>query len=402
MKFNLFENTVKSIIVSLVLIGAKASASASHPPSEKVASKKDLFPQTLHKLLHYADEQGLNHVVSWLPSDRAFMVHNENRFIQDVFPLFFRGKQYSSFIRQLNLYGFKRISNGYLKGGGFHHEHFTRFNPCFARIRRLYGKSDAIRSAKQHSPRSVQVSSEIEHQQLCSAQTLMGIKPTHSIMIGGKKVDGYKAINTKNINGTELTEFKEGGFIGKDVMLEASSELFLDENDDKFLLLKSIHIGAEAKVYGDAWVYGNAKVYQHAEVSEKAKVYGNAQVFGAAIIFERAEVYGSARINGTAWVYGKAQVYEKASVKNDAEVFGKARLYGRAEVTKEAMIFGNAKVFGKTWISDSAKIYGNAEVFGHAWIYEQAQIYENAKVHGNAQVAKDDHVCGNSELVLKW
>lgn len=55
-----------------------------------------------------------NHILSWSHSGKAFIVHNKYLMEIHVLPLFFKTHQFSSFIRQLNLYGFRKIdSNSY-------------------------------------------------------------------------------------------------------------------------------------------------------------------------------------------------------------------------------------------------------------------------------------------------
>ena len=54
------------------------------------------------------------------PSGRAFCIHRPRRFISDIMPRYFSTTRMSSFQRQLNLYGFRRITEGRDKGGYFH------------------------------------------------------------------------------------------------------------------------------------------------------------------------------------------------------------------------------------------------------------------------------------------
>ncbi|MFK7826334.1 MAG: heat shock factor family protein [Oligoflexales bacterium] len=64
---------------------------------------QDSFPEKLYQLLSYVEENDLDHVVSWLPHGRSFLVHNDEEFLKIV-PLFFSQSKISSFKRQLNLY----------------------------------------------------------------------------------------------------------------------------------------------------------------------------------------------------------------------------------------------------------------------------------------------------------
>jgi len=84
------------------------------------------FPFKLFDMLTHLELTGQNSdVVSWLPHGRSFLVHNTKEFESSVLPFFFQQKKYKSFQRQLNIYSFKRITDGRDKGS-YYHERFLR------------------------------------------------------------------------------------------------------------------------------------------------------------------------------------------------------------------------------------------------------------------------------------
>jgi len=85
------------------------------------------FPWKLHIMLDAMDK-GDKSIVCWQPHGRAFMVHKPKDFVQQVMSHFFNQTKYASFQRQLNLYGFSRLTHGPDKGAYYHN--------CFVRGKR--------------------------------------------------------------------------------------------------------------------------------------------------------------------------------------------------------------------------------------------------------------------------
>ena len=68
------------------------------------------FPEKLHKMLEATDKEGKGDIVGFFSHGRAFAIHQPRKFVSDIMPRFFNQSRLTSFQRQLNLYGFKRIS----------------------------------------------------------------------------------------------------------------------------------------------------------------------------------------------------------------------------------------------------------------------------------------------------
>eukprot|EP00588_Corethron_pennatum_P013213 CAMPEP_0194268906 /NCGR_PEP_ID=MMETSP0169-20130528/3171_1 /TAXON_ID=218684 /ORGANISM="Corethron pennatum, Strain L29A3" /LENGTH=439 /DNA_ID=CAMNT_0039010361 /DNA_START=186 /DNA_END=1505 /DNA_ORIENTATION=+ len=78
------------------------------------------FPDKLYSMLETIESQAKGNIVSWLPHGRAFIVRIPKIFVQDVLPVHFKQSKLTSFQRQLNLYGFCRITVGRDAGAYFH------------------------------------------------------------------------------------------------------------------------------------------------------------------------------------------------------------------------------------------------------------------------------------------
>ena len=83
------------------------------------------FPVKLHEMLDKIESDGLANVVSWANHGRCFCVHKPKEFVNHVMPHYFKQTKMASFQRQLNLYGFSRLTGGPDKGG-YYHELFLR------------------------------------------------------------------------------------------------------------------------------------------------------------------------------------------------------------------------------------------------------------------------------------
>jgi len=93
------------------------------------------FPYKLHIMLEAMDVQAAKgdimgkSIVGWQPHGRAFKVHIVELFVEQIMPHFFKQSKYASFQRQLNLYGFNRITACGPDKGAVYHPCFVRYQP---------------------------------------------------------------------------------------------------------------------------------------------------------------------------------------------------------------------------------------------------------------------------------
>lgn len=99
------------------------------PVRRRRGGVKLAFPLKLHALLDEIEADGLAHVISWQPHGRCFVVHNPKLFVEQVMPHYFSQSKLTSFQRQLNLYGFQRLTRDGRDSGGYYHELFLRGKP---------------------------------------------------------------------------------------------------------------------------------------------------------------------------------------------------------------------------------------------------------------------------------
>eukprot|EP00590_Aulacoseira_subarctica_P002145 CAMPEP_0172415780 /NCGR_PEP_ID=MMETSP1064-20121228/2231_1 /TAXON_ID=202472 /ORGANISM="Aulacoseira subarctica , Strain CCAP 1002/5" /LENGTH=336 /DNA_ID=CAMNT_0013153015 /DNA_START=44 /DNA_END=1051 /DNA_ORIENTATION=+ len=105
------------------------------------------FPAKLHAILSHRD---IVDIVSWVPHGRAWRIHIVEEFEQVVLPSFFHKCKHSSFLRQLNGWGFRRMTDG-PDWNAFHHDYFLRGDLQRCRLMARLEKSRASAAPNHHT-----------------------------------------------------------------------------------------------------------------------------------------------------------------------------------------------------------------------------------------------------------
>jgi hypothetical protein len=98
------------------------------PPAYGRNGQIEAFPEKLYRLLAEAEKDGNDRIISFTPDGRAFKIHNRQAFIKEVSPKYFRHAKVTSFVRQLNFYGFQKLLDGPNRGA-FINPPFIRGHP---------------------------------------------------------------------------------------------------------------------------------------------------------------------------------------------------------------------------------------------------------------------------------
>lgn len=102
---------------------------------EEPPGKEPPFPVKLHRILsnpEYSD------MISWLPHGRSWRVLKPKAFEEKVIPLYFRHAKYASFMRQVNGWGFKRMTQGPDHNSYYHEVSSVRLSKYNEIIRHFY------------------------------------------------------------------------------------------------------------------------------------------------------------------------------------------------------------------------------------------------------------------------
>ncbi|CAH1270517.1 HSF1 [Branchiostoma lanceolatum] len=104
-------------------------------------------PAFLTKLWTLVEDPSTNELIFWSTNGTSFHVYDQARFAKEVLPKFFKHNNMASFVRQLNMYGFRKVMN--VESGGlkadrddmeFSHQNFVRGKPnLLEQIKRKVG-----------------------------------------------------------------------------------------------------------------------------------------------------------------------------------------------------------------------------------------------------------------------
>ncbi|XP_066155416.1 heat shock factor protein-like isoform X2 [Euwallacea fornicatus] len=79
-------------------------------PYQEVAN----IPGFLGKLWKMVNDPNTDHLICWNEAGNTFSIQNQTQFWYELLPLYYKHNNMSSFVRQLNLYGFHKITNNIL------------------------------------------------------------------------------------------------------------------------------------------------------------------------------------------------------------------------------------------------------------------------------------------------
>jgi len=85
--------------------------------------------------------------LGWMPHGRSFKIHKQKEFAEIILPRYFVMTKKSSFLRQLNLYGFNRFSAGPDQGSYYHEKFLRGMKFLCRRMTRQKVNGNRIRSA---------------------------------------------------------------------------------------------------------------------------------------------------------------------------------------------------------------------------------------------------------------
>lgn len=124
-----------------------------HSVSEMGVNTQNV-PAFLTKLWTLVEDANTDDMICWDASGVSFHIYDQARFAKEILPLYFKHSNIASFIRQLNMYGFRKVihmESGAIKSEWddveFHHPYFVRGEECLlVNIKRKQSSTPAIRA----------------------------------------------------------------------------------------------------------------------------------------------------------------------------------------------------------------------------------------------------------------
>lgn len=106
------------------------------------------FPAKMHAILSRPD---LSDIIAWMPHGRSWRVLKPHEFEKRVIPTYFEQSKFSSFVRQANGWGFRRITQGHDRNS-YYHELFLRGMPHLCKQMKRPGVAAKAAADADHEP----------------------------------------------------------------------------------------------------------------------------------------------------------------------------------------------------------------------------------------------------------
>ena len=79
--------------------------------NKEKSTKKEELTNFLLKLYQILENPEYNKIINWIDNGKGFIIENLYDFTENILPKYYRHKNYSSFVRQLNMYDFHKKKN---------------------------------------------------------------------------------------------------------------------------------------------------------------------------------------------------------------------------------------------------------------------------------------------------
>ena len=112
--------------------------------------KKGEYPNFLLKLYQILENESYKDIIHWTEDGKYFIISNLHDFTEKLLPKYYKHNNYSSFIRQLNMYDFHKKKSGQNEHV-FHHQNFIRNRKDLLKLIKRKSKKENINTNNQNN-----------------------------------------------------------------------------------------------------------------------------------------------------------------------------------------------------------------------------------------------------------
>ncbi|XP_068241999.1 heat shock factor protein isoform X4 [Palaemon carinicauda] len=105
-------------------------------------------PAFLTKLWRLVDDRQTDDLICWTENGRSFIIQNQARFSRELLPQYYKHNNMASFVRQLNMYGFHKVTSADSGGLRVEKDEMEFAHPAFQQ-----GREDLIENIKRKQQR---------------------------------------------------------------------------------------------------------------------------------------------------------------------------------------------------------------------------------------------------------
>ena len=232
---------------------ASSTTNSTHSPRPK-SSNNNTF---VHKLYQMLSDPKQSNFIKWNDTGYSFTIRNVQGFSRNVLPLHFRHNNFSSFVRQLNMYGFHKVNKSSPSSKGSENQVWEFFHPKFVR-----GKPHLIEEIKRK-----QIENESYRANLLLEQTRVLARHNSFNNLNNKRN------STNLVTGTAVTTQLVPSH-GTPVMNPEMGQVYLQSNEG----IPAVTSSGETVLIDPASIHSTPTIPMVQQVSVPSTNYGVIQV----------------------------------------------------------------------------------------------------------------------------